>query len=372
MDSTVKCFRPVSTIAFGGVLLLAALSPAVLRGRQPFPGVDYPPWQFAVSGDSRNCGDVVMPAIAAGVLSHKAEFYWHLGDFRKIYDFDEDMQQQPENRAKPLTIIDYEKRAWDDFLENQITPFGALPVFLGIGNHETIPPKTREEFVAQFANWINSPTLVEQRLRDNPRDFRARTYSHWLHNGVDFINLDNATPEQFDAAQMKWLEGVLAQDRNNSGISAVVVGMHEALPESISAGHSMNQSPTGIESGRKVYAELLALQNEAHKHVYVLASHSHFFMDGIFNTEYWRTHGGVLPGWIVGTAGAVRYALPENAKDARTAMTNVYGHLAGTVGPGGVIHFEFHPIKETDIPAAVTARYTAEFVHTCFAENSAK
>ena len=24
-------------------------------------------WKFAVSGDSRNCGDVVMPAIAAGV-----------------------------------------------------------------------------------------------------------------------------------------------------------------------------------------------------------------------------------------------------------------------------------------------------------------
>jgi len=24
-------------------------------------------WRFAVSGDSRNCGDIVMPAIAAGV-----------------------------------------------------------------------------------------------------------------------------------------------------------------------------------------------------------------------------------------------------------------------------------------------------------------
>ena len=25
-------------------------------------------WKFAVSGDSRNCGDIVMPAIASGVL----------------------------------------------------------------------------------------------------------------------------------------------------------------------------------------------------------------------------------------------------------------------------------------------------------------
>jgi hypothetical protein len=46
------------------------------------------PWTFAVSGDSRNCGDVVMPAIAAGVHQDQAAFYWHLGDFRAIYDFD--------------------------------------------------------------------------------------------------------------------------------------------------------------------------------------------------------------------------------------------------------------------------------------------
>ena len=65
--------------------------------------------------------------------------------------------------------------------------------------------------------------------------------------------------------------------------------MHEALPESISAGHSMNESPTGTESGRRVYADLLRAQNEAHKHVYVLASHSHYYMDGIFNTDYWKT-----------------------------------------------------------------------------------
>jgi hypothetical protein len=135
-------------------------------------------WQFAVSGDSRDCGDVVMPGIAAQVLEKHAAFYWHLGDFRRIYDFDEDMQHQAEHRARPLTIIDYENAAWDDFLQNQIAPFGALPIFLGISNHETIPPKTRAEFIMQFADWLDAPLLRAQRLSDDPRDHRLRAYYH--------------------------------------------------------------------------------------------------------------------------------------------------------------------------------------------------
>jgi len=41
-------------------------------------------WTFAVSGDSRNCGDFVVPAIAAKVKAENDAFYWHLGDFRWI------------------------------------------------------------------------------------------------------------------------------------------------------------------------------------------------------------------------------------------------------------------------------------------------
>lgn len=37
-----------------------------------------------------------------------------------------------------------------------------MPFFLGIGNHETIPPKTRDEFVATFADWLNAPEIREQ------------------------------------------------------------------------------------------------------------------------------------------------------------------------------------------------------------------
>jgi hypothetical protein len=133
--------------------------------------------QFAVSGDSRDCGDVVMPAIAEKVLARQPAFYWHLGDFRKIHDFDEDMQ-------------------------------------------------------------------------------------------------------------------------------------HEA-------------------------------------------------------------HGGVLPGWIVGTAGAVRYALPEKSSEASAAVTKVYGYLLGSVAPNGEITFDFERIEEADIPVMVVSRFTPEFVHWCFAENTA-
>jgi hypothetical protein len=326
-------------------------------------------WQFAVSGDSRNCGNVVMPAIAQSVLQHRPEFYWHLGDFRKVYDFDEDLQHEPEWRARTPSIIEYESRAWDDFIQNQVVPFGSLEVFLGIGNHETIPPKTRDEYVEQFADWLEAPRLREQRLRDDPRNHLLRAYYHWVEAGVDFINMDNATYDQFDDAQVGWFERVLERDEASSDIKSIVVGMHRALPESISRSHSMNESPTGTESGLRVYGDLLKAQNDAHKHVYLLASHSHFFMDGTFNTEYWRTHGGVLPGWIVGTAGAVRYLLPENWKDARAAETNVYGYLLGTVEPDGEIRLDFQKLNETDVPAAVVSRFTPEFAHWCFAEN---
>jgi hypothetical protein len=72
----------------------------------------------------------------------------------------------------------------------------------------------------------------------------------------------------------------------------------------------------------------------------------------------------------VGTAGAVRYALPPNSSDARRALVNVYGSLLGTVQPTGEINFEFEQLQEKDIPESVTSRYGKDFVHWCFAENT--
>ncbi len=307
-----------------------------------------------------------MPAIAAGVHHDQAAFYWHLGDFRAIYDFDEDYKQQS---PKPPLIIDYEKNAWGDFIQSQLVPFSPTPVYLGIGNHELIPPKTRADYLVQFADWLDTPELQQQRLRDNPKDHHLRAYYHGQRGGIDFITLDNASPEQFDNDQISWFEQVLAADAKDPSITTVVAGMHEALPDSIARGHSMSDSPQAEASGRRAYADLLQFHQATQKNVYVLASHSHFFMDGIYNTDYWRNHGGVLPGWIVGTAGAVRYALPLNSGDAKAAKTNVYGYLLATVSPDHSIDFRFHELEEKDVPPEVITRFSSDFVHQCFAGN---
>ena len=328
-------------------------------------------WRFAVSGDSRNCGNVIMPAIAAGATRDGAQFYWHLGDLRAIDFPDEDYVHEPEHRADSkndlVLLNNYENNAWPDFIDSQIVPFADMPVFIGIGNHEVITPKNRNAFMRAFSRWLNQPLLTRQRAVDDPPPAWT-TYYHWKDRGIDFIYLDNATEDQFDAAQMRWVEGVLARDAQDPAVKTIVAAMHEALPDSIAIDHSMSNYESGRRSGHQLYADLLRLQSQG-KHVYVLASHSHFFMDGVFNTEYWRTHGGVLPGWIVGTAGAHRYKLPAHAADARIAKTNVYGYLLATVASDGQMRFDFKRVDEGDIPESVIRRFGAKFVHRCFVGN---
>lgn len=232
-------------------------------------------WKFAVSGDSRNCGDIVMPAIAASARSNGAELYWHLGDYRALSNFDEDYR-----RTHPKAgISQYFAQAWPDFIQHQLVPFGDLPVYLGIGNHELVPPMTRGQYIAQFADWLDTPVLQQQRLADNPSNHLLTTYYHWIRGGVDFISMDDASPDMFDATQMKWVKMVLDKDAKNDAVRSVVVGMHAALPGSSSAGHSMNESAQGTASGNKVYAQLSAFRQTTGKNVYLLASHSHFVMD---------------------------------------------------------------------------------------------
>jgi hypothetical protein len=328
-------------------------------------------WTFAVSGDSRNCGDVVMPSIAAAAAKNQAAFYWHLGDLRAIYAVDEDYQHSPEHRGQVIAKDAYLKDAWDDFIQNQIGPFGSMPFFVGMGNHETIPPKTREQFTATFAKWLDAPALSKQRLADDPQDATPKTYFHWIQGGVDFIYLDNATLDQFSPGQMSWLQAVLGRAASNTEVRSLVVGMHAALPDSLASGHSMNDWPVGAESGRRVYTELLNFKKKTHKHVYLLASHSHFYMSGIFKSEYWKANGGDLPGWIIGTAGAVRYALPPDSSQAKEAHTKVYGFLLGTVHKSGEIDFKFHEVNKADTSAEIIERYTPELVDFCFDRNTA-
>ncbi|HEV8491735.1 MAG TPA: hypothetical protein VGR76_05665, partial [Candidatus Angelobacter sp.] len=104
---------------------------------------------------------------------------------------------------------------------------------------------------------------------------------------------------------------------------------------------------------------------------YLLASHSHFYMSGIFKSEHWKANGGELPGWIVGTGGAVRYALPPDSSHAKEARTRVYGFLLGTVHQSGEIDFKFHEINKADTSAEIIEHYTPELVNFCFDRNTA-
>jgi hypothetical protein len=194
----------------------------------------------------------------------------------------------------------------------------------------------------------------------------------------------------FDERQMAWLEGLLQNDIPDNDVRTVVIGMHRALPNSLACGHSMNGDPyssaednlKSLASGRRAYADLWNFHNTSGKHVYVLASHSHFYMENIFNTAYWnnRTEKDkevlngkrgetILEGWLIGTAGAVRYRLPDNLSPTTLATTYAYGYLLGTVNSDGAIGFEFHQITEDDVPPDTKTKYGKDFVDFCFLAN---
>lgn len=321
-------------------------------------------WTFAVSGDSRNCGDLIMPQIAAKAAAGNARFYWHLGDFRALYDFDQDMLAAHKGK---LTIEDYRNTAWQDFIDQQLAPFGQTPVFLALGNHELVS-RTRPDLLLQFADWFDSPTIRAQRLADNPADHVLRSYFHWHERNVDFITVDNASSEEFDPAQVAWFEATLKRDAADPAIRTVVIGMHDALPDSLTTGHSMNESVAGTASGRRVYDDLLQFHKTTGKEVQVLASHSHFVLAEPYRTSC-RNSEDVLPGWIIGAAGAVRYRLPAEHARSPFAQTDVYGFLLATVTPEGHITFSFKDVGESEIPPAAITRYGSALVHQCFAEN---
>jgi len=345
------------------ILTLGALA-AVFAGAQT-PGSQ---WTFSVSGDSRNCGDFVMPAIAAKAKAESDAFYWHLGDFRWISSIDQDMTAMLPAGSK-LSKEEYLGRAWDDFLERQIASFAPLPVFIGRGNHENVKPMTREGYVAKFSNLLTRPEIVAQRKADGDAADAVEPWYHWTRGSVDFITLDNAGHEEFSSAQLRWLRGVLDRDlAATSGIRTIVTGMHEALPHSISSDHGMDDWDLGIRTGELVYTWLFDAQ-AAGKHVYILASHSHYYSPNIFDTPYWKEHSDiVVPGIIIGSAGAHRYKLPKGADKA--SKTDIYGYLQGTVHGDGTIDFALHELSEADLVASKWPNAPLDAIHECYVGNS--
>jgi hypothetical protein len=268
-----------------------------------------------------------------------------------------------------LSKAEYQRRAWDDFLEHQMASFGSFPVFLGRGNHENVKPMTREGYISKFSSFLSRPEIQAQRKADGDTSEAVEPWYHWTHDGVDFITLDNAGPDEFSDAQMRWLRSVLDRDlAANSGIHSIVAGMHEALPHSTSSDHGMDDWDLGIRTGELVYTWLFDAQ-AAGKHVYILASHSHFYSPNVFSTPYWKQHSSnVVPGIIIGSAGAHRYKLPQFADKA--SKTNIYGYLQGTVQADGSIDFALHELSESELVASKWPNAPLDAIHECYIHNS--
>jgi hypothetical protein len=362
----------IGLIGIGGAGAAQTIPPS--SGNSAGSAAAVPPaegsWRFIVSGDSRNCGDLVMPAIAAHSRQFAPEFYWHLGDLRAIYKIDEDMAYAAQNRGQALSCDNYQRTAWDDFVENQIAPFGDLPFYVGIGNHEVIAPKNEDAFKRHFFDWLNLPALQRQRELDG-EPLAPEPYYHWIQGGVDFIYLDNASGF-FPDDELTWLVRRLQTAKSNAEVKSVIVGMHEALPDSLANGHSMGENqdePRARPSGENAYKALQAFHKTSDKPVYLLASHSHFYMENIFNTDKLKQNRAEpLPGWIVGTGGAVRYKLPDG--DWPTAKKDVYGYLVGTVSAEGKVQFSYQEVRQSHVPQSVQQRYPATLVAWCFEHNS--
>jgi hypothetical protein len=337
-------------------------------------------WYFVVSGDSRDCGDLIMPKIAASVAAKRQQlpikFYWHLGDFRALYRIDCDMAlrmdlsfQCVQGNASPSETAalkqQYLKAAWPDFIEREVKPFeqAGVPIYLGIGNHETIG-RTHDQFLQTFKKWLTLPAIKAQRKADAKKHIFSKdgeSYFHFVMNGVDFIYLDNADRNVgFSTEQLNWLSLVLKADAADDSVKTIIAGMHEALPFSVSSNHAMDETCPGVCSGSKAYDLLEQAQNlngpaAKQKHVYVLASHSHFFEEEIYNTPKHKDH--VLPGWIIGTGGAEQYK-----------PTIRYGYVLVEVKTDGTIATSFVDVDRNS-PPLLTGEYGDKLTSYCFEQN---
>ena len=355
-------FRPRISPALLAVIVISGFTPYLACAQ-----TSGSPWTFAVSGDSRNCGDFVMPAIAAKVEAHKDVFYWHLGDFRAMSAPDQDMLALRPG-ASQLSIAAYQKLAWSDFLTHQMAAFGSVPVFLGRGNHEDVPPMTRTGYIGTFGKFLNLPEIVAQRKADGGAGGSVQPWYHWTRDGVDFITLDNSSQDEFSDAQLQWLRAVLDRDlAPNSGIRTIVAGMHEALPHSTGSSHAMDDWPLGMRTGEQVYGWFYSAQ-AAGKHVYLIASHSHYYSPNVFKTSFWSQQNKVVPGWIIGLAGAHRYVLPPAAD--KQSRVDTYGYLQGTVQADGSIAFALQELSENDLLRSKWPNAPAAAIHECYIHNS--
>jgi hypothetical protein len=76
----------------------------------------------------------------------------------------------------------------------------------------------------------------------------------------------------------------------------------------------------------------------------------------------------VVPGVIIGTAGAHRYALPKTAE--KGARTHIYGYLQGRVHADGEIEFKLHEFSEDELNRTRWPNAPLDAIHECFVDNA--
>ena len=118
------------------------------------------------------------------------------------------MAAAAQQSGQSLSCKAYFERAWPDFIDNQIRPFGNTRFYLGIGNHEVIKPMTRDQFSSVFEDWLATPRRLMERTEAqqiasaksgpcveiaNKPYVTNLTYYHFIQGVVDFIYLDNAS-----------------------------------------------------------------------------------------------------------------------------------------------------------------------------------
>ena len=328
-------------------------------------------WRFAVSGDSRNCGDVVMPAIAAGVARDQAAFYWHLGDFRAIYTFDEDIEHQPEHLGKPLTISDYENLAWQDFIDSQLAPFGKLPVFLAMGNHEAVPPKTRERASAAVCRLAEhagdrAPAIAGRSARPSHEDLlpldRAR-------RGVLHAGQRHARPVRPRPVALVRARAGARLRRSQRGHDR---GRHA---RGLAGQHRRVAQHAGFSGGNRERAARLcrlAAGAERGAQTRVRSRQPLAFLSWTaFSTRNTcgRT-GACCPDGSSGRPGRCATFCRPTPKTPTRRKPTCTAICSPPSQPSGEIHFDFKKLAESDLQAAVGKRYQADFVHWCFAQNT--
>jgi hypothetical protein len=130
----------------------------------------------------------------------------------------------------------------------------------------------------------------------------------------------------------------------------------------------MDDWDRGVRTGELVYTWLYDAQ-AAGKHVYVIASHSHYYSPNIFKTPYLTQYNGkVLTGIVIGSAGAHRYQLPPGAD--KLAKTNIYGYVQGVVHTDGSIDLKLHELSERDLIDSKWPEAPLDAIHECYVHNS--